>query len=255
MITAIIQARLGSSRLPGKVLREVNNRPLLSYMLERVAAARSVGQVAVATTDRPQDDRIVEFCQKEGVFVFRGNEDDVLDRYYQCALHLKPNTVVRLTSDCPLIDPRIIDEIVGVHLSGGYDYVANTAPSVGTYPDGMDVEVFSFAALERAWHESKKPSDREHVTFYFWQNPHLFKTCRYDLSQNLSQYRLTVDYPEDFQVIEAILASLYPQNPLFTMQDIIAFLQQYPEVRAKNSSIGWNEGWQTALEKDKKAGF
>lgn len=256
MITAIIQARLGSSRLPGKVLREVNDRPLLSYMLERVAAAKRIGQVAVATTDRPQDDRIAEFCQKEGVFVFRGNEDDVLDRYYQCASHLKPDTVVvRLTSDCPLIDPKVIDEVVDVYLSGGYDYVANTAPPVGTYPDGMDVEVFSFAVLKRAWQEAKKPSEREHVTFYFWQNPHLFKTFRHDLSEKFSDYRLTVDYPEDFEVIKAILSALYPRNPLFTMQEIIAFLEKNPEIRALNASIGWNQGWQPAFEKDKEAGF
>ena len=255
MIGAIIQARMGSSRLPGKVLREVNGRPLLSYMLERVSAARTLDRVVIATTDRLQDDAIVEFCRKQGIFVFRGSEDDVLDRYYQCALRLKADSVVRLTSDCPLIAPWVIDEIVEVYLSGNYDYVANTAPPVGTYPDGMDVEVFSFAALERAWREARKPSEREHVTFYFWQNPHLFKTYRHDLSENLSDYRLTVDYPEDFEVIQAILSTLYPQNPLFTMQEIITFLQQNPEIRARNASIAWNQGWQTAFKKDKQTDF
>jgi spore coat polysaccharide biosynthesis protein SpsF len=255
MITAIIQARLGSSRLPGKVLQEVNGRPLLSYMLERVAAAKRVGQVVVATTDRPQDDKIAEFCQKERVFVFRGNENDVLDRYYQCALELKAESIVRLTSDCPVIDPGIIDDVVETYFSGDYDYVANTVPPVGTYPDGMDVEVFSYAALERAWREAKKPSDREHVTFYFWQNSQIFKTYRHDLKENLSHYRLTVDYPEDFEAIRAILLGLYQQNPLFSLSDIVTFLKQNPDVQAKNASRTWNQGWQTAFKKDKQSGF
>lgn len=255
MIAAIIQARLGSSRLPGKVMREVNGRPLLSYMLERVAFAKSIGQLAVATTDKPQDGEIEVFCGSQGIHVYRGSEDDVLDRYYRCAAPLKPEAVVRLTSDCPLIDPSVIDEVVGVFQSGNYDYVANTAPPVGTYPDGMDVEVFSFAALERAWRETTKPSDREHVTFCFWQNPHLYRTRRHDLLEDLSKYRLTVDYPEDLELIRSVVTALYPQKRNFSLADILDFLRRNPDVLGLNTSRAWNEGWQSAFEKDKQAGY
>lgn len=249
-VVAVVQARLGSTRLPAKVLREVAGRPLLSYMLERVAAASSVSKTVLATTDSAQDQALADFGVRAGVAVFRGSEGDVLDRYYRCAQAHAAEVVVRLTSDCPLMDPAVIDEVAGVFLGGGYDYVANTAPPVGTYPDGMDVEVFSMRALERAWREAVKPSEREHVTFYFWKNPDLFKTRRHDLPENLSRFRLTVDYPSDLEVVSAVLAALYPGNPRFTMRDVLDWLSRNPEVRALNERIGWNQGWQAALEKD-----
>lgn len=248
----IIQARMGSSRLPGKVLMKVDGRELLSYMLERVAGAKSVSQVIVATTVDPKDDPIAAFCEKNGVRVFRGDENDVLDRYYQAALTVKPQVVVRLTSDCPLIDPKVIDLVVERHLSAGDDYTANTAPPVGTYPDGMDVEVFSFQALERAWKEAKLPSEREHVTFFLWKTGR-FKTSRVDLPQSLSSFRLTVDYPQDLEVVTAVLKELHARNPLFTMAQVIDFLNAHPDIRERNSAIGWNQGWKPALEKDKQA--
>jgi spore coat polysaccharide biosynthesis protein SpsF (cytidylyltransferase family) len=129
--------------------------------------------------------------------------------------------------------------------------VANTIPPNATFPDGMDVEVFSFAALERAWREARKPSEREHVTFYFWKNTDCFKTHRYDLEESLSHYRLTVDYPEDFEVVSKILSELYPRNANFTMQDIISFLMRHPEIQKNNASIASNQGWEVSLEKDK----
>ncbi len=250
--TAIIQARLGSSRLPGKVLMQVEGRPLLSYMLERGRAATTINKAVVATTLSPKDDPIVRFCESEGIPVFRGDEEDVLDRYYRCALEEKPDTVVRLTSDCPLIDPRVIDEVVGRHRRGGLDYTANTTPPVGTYPDGMDVEVFTFAALERAWREAKLPSEREHVTFFLWKTG-LFKTLRVDREPSLSTFRLTVDYPEDLKLVSSVLAELYPRNPRFTMQDVVDYLNAHPDIRKLNAGIGWNQGWKPALEKDRQA--
>ena len=256
MISVIIQARLSSLRLPGKVLQEVNGRPLLSYMLERVSAAKTLDWVVVITSVEPSDDPIVGLCQDENIPCYRGSLDDVLDRYYQAALQMKCDVVVRLTGDCPLIDPRVIDTVVSVYQAGQYDYVANTAPpDDATFPDGMDVEVFSFAALERAWREAKKPSEREHVTFYFWKNPQLFSTFRYDLPEDLSKYRLTVDYREDFEVISAALTELYPQNSQFTMDDVIAFLEAHPDILVKNAHIASNLGWQPALERDKQMGF
>ena len=255
MISAIVQARFSSTRLPGKVLREINTRPMLSYMLERVAAAQTTDRVVVATSVEPSDDPIVELCQREGIPCYRGSLDDILDRYYQAALRMKCDVVVRLTGDCPLIDPRVIDTVVSVYQAGQYDYVANTAPPDATFPDGMDVEVFSFAALERAWREAKKPSEREHVTFYFWKDPQLFSTFRYDLPEDLSKYRLTVDYPEDFEVVSSVLTELYPQNPQFTIEDVIAFLEAHPDILAKNAHLTFGLGWQPALERDKQMGF
>lgn len=249
---AIIQARMGSSRLPGKVLMKVDGRELLSYMLERVQAAKNVTTTLLATTKDSKDDPIVGFCERNKIPYFRGDENDVLDRYYQAALTVKPDVVVRLTSDCPLIDPQIIDAVVAAHTAAGNDYTANTAPPVGTYPDGMDVEVFSFAALERAWKEAKLPSEREHVTFYLWKTG-LFKTSRVDLPESLSSFRLTVDYPEDLAVVTAVLKALHAKNPLFTMRQVIDFLHENPAIRERNATIGWNQGWKAALEKDKQA--
>ncbi len=249
---AIIQARMGSSRLPGKVLMKVAGRELLSYMLERVVAAKSVAMALVATTTNPKDDPIVAFCERNKISVFRGDENDVLDRYYCAAQTVKPDVVVRLTSDCPLIDPKIIDAVVKAHRAAGDDYTANTAPPLGTYPDGMDVEVFSFAALTRAWKEAQLPSEREHVTFYFWKTG-LFKTSRVDLHESLSSFRLTVDYPEDLAVVTAVLGALYANNSLFTMRQVIDFLNAHPSIRERNAFIGWNQGWKPALEKDRQA--
>jgi spore coat polysaccharide biosynthesis protein SpsF (cytidylyltransferase family) len=253
---AVIQARMSSHRFPGKVLLEVDGRPLLAYMIERVALAKSIDKIVLATSLDSTDDPVAEFCAREKISCYRGSLDDVLDRYYQAASLTKCDTIVRLTGDCPLIDPQVIDTVLGHFHSGNYDYAANTAPPEGiTYPEGMDVEAFSFAVLEQAWKETVKPSDREHVTFYFWNNPDKFSISRHDLNENLSSYRLTVDYPEDFEVIKAIITQFYPDKPDFSMNDIISFLRSNHKVRDINSKIKGFQGWQTAFAKDEKAGF
>ena len=247
---------MGSSRLPGKVLKEINGRPMLSYMLERVSACKGVSKVVVATSVGPEDDPIIEFCKKERIRYFRGSLEDVLDRYYQTAKKINCDAVVRMTADCPLIDPQVIETIIDVYKDNTYDYVANTSPPERvTFPEGMDVEVFSFEALRKAWLDAKKPSEREHVTFNFWKNPQLFSIFRCDLSEDLSDYRLTVDYPEDFEVIKSLITNLYSKKRSFTMKDIIAYLDIHPELRGKNSGILPNKGWQSSFAKDKKAGF
>lgn len=248
-IIAIIQARMGSTRLPGKVLKEVNGRPLLDYLIERVRKAKQINEIIVATTTLAEDDAIEKFCLKNKIAFFRGSSQDVLDRYYQCAKKSGAGIVVRLTADCPLIDPRVIDHMVNEFKGRGYDYVANTLPPVGTYPDGMDVEIFTMEALERAWRESQVPAHREHVTHYFWKTPN-FKTHRVDRTESLSSYRLTVDYPEDFEVVSNILSFLYPKNPDFTMENIIEYLNSQPDLKQKNAHILWNQGWEKkTLEK------
>ena len=253
MFTAIIQARMNSTRLPGKVLKEICGQPMLYYMLKRVSEARQLDQVFLATSIEPGDNAIADFCRSLGVHCFRGQLDDVLDRYYQAAKLVKSDHIIRLTADCPIIDPRVIDSMIDIYKNGRFDYVANTCPPEGiTYPEGMDVEIFSFQALEKAWKETDKPSDREHVTFYFWQNPDFFSIFRHDLSENLANYRLTVDYPEDFEVISAILNHFLPDNLIFSMEQIVHYLNQNPHIKSKNENIEAFSGWQSAFEKDKE---
>ena len=181
----------------------------------------------------------------------RGSLNDVLDRYYQAAKITNASVVVRLTADCPIIDPAVIDSIIGVYKNGTYDYVANTAPPEGiTYPEGMDVEVFSMSALENAWNYATKPSEREHVTFYFWKNIDKFKCFRADLTYNRSNYRLTVDYFEDFLLVSKILEALYSKDKLFSMNDILEFLDQNPDIFQINNKIESFSGWEASLSKD-----
>lgn len=254
MVCMIIQARLGSTRLPKKILMKVNGRPLLSCMIERVKRAGKVDRIVIAATASHLDSQVETFCKDENVECFRGNEEDVLDRYYNCAQQIGAKVIVRLTSDCPLIDPAVIDEVVNCYLENSfkYDFVANTVPPPGTYPDGMDVEVFSFDLMEKAWKNAKKPSEREHVTFYFWKNPDLFKVYRYDLKTDLSKYRLTIDYEEDYLLIKKIIEHFHDDKLLFTMEDIIAFLKSNPDIAEINQHIERNVGWQKSFRKDEE---
>jgi len=252
MTGALIQARMNSTRLPGKVLRLIGDREMLSCMVERVRAAKMIDSVIVITSTGGADDPIADHCKAKKIPFFRGSENDVLDRYYQAASKFKVDTVVRLTGDCPLIDPGIIDGVVEVYNKGNYDFVSNALPDKRTTPDGMDVEVFSVKRLDQAWRDAKKPSFREHVTFYFWQNPSIFSIGEYRLAEDLSHYRLTVDYEEDFQVVNAIFSNLYKKDPLFSVFDIINFLRSHPEIYKLNSQIEANLGWKKSIAEDKK---
>lgn len=252
MIVAIIQARMGSTRLPGKVLKEVNGKPLLSYQLERVGKSRLVNKIVVATSDLSRDDEIVSFCETYGIDCFRGSEHDVLSRYYECAKEYGANTIVRLTADCPLSDPEIIDEVVQKFLDDKVDYCANTVPvESATFPDGTDVEVFSMEALSKAFTEVKDPHFREHVTFQFWQ------TSEYTSSQligasNLSNYRLTVDYPEDYEVVKFIFDELHkrdsfsksnPYGMCGHLEEIIDIIESNAHIKALNAHYTFGQGW------------
>ena len=255
MVCAIIQARMSSTRLPGKVLKEINGRAMISLMVERVQKAKSVNKVILVTSTDPSDDAVEALCRSENILYYRGSLDDVMDRYYQAAVRSRAKTVVRLTGDCPLIDPKMIDNMMEVYKTGKYDYVANTTPPDWTVPEGMDVEIFSFKNLKKLWTETKKPSDREHVTFPFWNNPDLFSVYKYNLDRDLSKYRLTVDYPEDFEVINKVFNDLYSKKSVFSMDDIVDYLEKNPELYKMNQDIESNQGWQSAFDKDKEAGF
>lgn len=244
MIVSVIQARMGSTRLPGKILLEVDGIPLLKYMIDRVSLSKLINKIVVATTLSGNDDAVVDFCEKNSILYYRGSENDVLDRYYQAAKIFNPEVVVRLTADCPLIDPEIIDNTINLFYRTKADYAANTVPpEIKKYPDGSDVEVFSFQALERAWNEATDIKDREHVTFYFWKKNLNFKTVLLDNEFDWGKYRITIDYPEDFEVISFIIKQLNQKNLVGTMNEIIDLLQKNPDIEKMNSKYTWGLNW------------
>lgn len=250
MILGILQARFSSSRLPGKVLRPILGRPMLARQIERVQHAQCLDQLIVATSTEASDDEIDKLCKSLDVACFRGSLDNVLERFYQAALTFKPDHVVRLTGDCPLIAPEVIDQLIEQHLTEKNDYTANClTPS---FPDGLDVEVMTFNALRRAWQEARLPSEREHVTPYIHKNPKQFKIGELRCERDLSFLRWTVDEPEDFILVEKIYQALYPQKPSFNWLDVLAWLDAHPEWKATNTHYERNAGMKKSLEADKK---
>ncbi|HCM43589.1 TPA: hypothetical protein DIS55_01390 [Candidatus Kaiserbacteria bacterium] len=249
-VVAIIQARMSSTRLPDKVLLDIApGKTVLACMLERVSKSKGIDKIIVATTENPNDQTLVEYLKTIGQPYFVGDENDVLDRYYQAAIAHGTKTgdiIVRMTSDCPLIDPRVVDETIRFYKDNDFDYASNNLEPY-TFPDGMDVEVFSFDALEKAWKEATKPSHREHVTFYFWKDPRIFKIGQYvNQKQNQAGYRLTLDYPGDYELLKAVYRALYPRDPLFTMRDILTFLDTNPDVKKLNAEVERNVSWGSA---------
>lgn len=246
---AIIQARMSSTRLPGKVLADLAGRPLLSHLLERAGRAKTLDSVVIATTVGPQDDPIEELCKQRGAPCFRGSEEDVLDRYYQTAMAFGADVIVRLTSDCPVHDPVVLDKTVRHFLDGHFDYVSNVRNP--RFPNGLETEVFSFAALERAWREAALRSEREHVTPYIWKHPELFRLGSVEHDVNLSALRWTVDEPEDLELIRELYRHLGPAST-FGMAEILALLERHPELGRINARFKRNEGYQKSLREDAK---
>ena len=243
-IVAIIQARLGSTRLPGKVLNKVDGKTLLSYQIDRIRKANMIDKIVVATTLENTDQPIVQHCYEMGVDFYRGSEDDVLSRYYETAKKYDSDVIVRLTSDCPLIDPVIIDNTIKLFIDSGSNYASNTVPpDSSTFPDGSDVEVFDFLSLERAFNECSDRHDREHVTFYFWKYKNDFKTIQLKNGKDFSKYRITVDYPEDFEVIKFLITEIKKKKLSGNLNEIIKILDSNPEIKNLNSSYYFGMGW------------
>ncbi|MCX5815839.1 MAG: glycosyltransferase family protein [Proteobacteria bacterium] len=239
MIAAIVQARMASSRLPGKVLKEVMGKPLLAYLIERLSFSKLLDKIILATTTNKEDDDIISFAVKEKILFYRGSENDVLDRYYKAAKEFQIGHIVRITSDCPLIDPYLCDKMISVCLNAKTDYVY-TGP---TFAEGLDCEVLSFKALEKAWKESILKSEREHVTFYIYNHPELFNHIVLHNETDDSKYRFTVDEPEDYAVVKKIIEKLYRKGlKPFPASEIKDFLDKNPDIFSLNARILRNEG-------------
>jgi spore coat polysaccharide biosynthesis protein SpsF len=241
MILAIIQARYSSSRLRGKVLKPILGEPMIARQIERVRRSKELDKIVLATSDQEEDTPIASIGRRCGVDVYQGSLNDVLDRFYQAAKLWNPSYVVRLTGDCPIIDPAIIDSVVQLVTSEDWDYVSNTNPP--TFPDGLDVEVMTFAALETAWTEATRASDREHVTPFLYRNPERFRIKNFFNSSDLSSMRWTVDEAEDFEFITAVYEAIYPTDPNFSMDDVLEFISSHPELSSKNAKFRRNEGY------------
>lgn len=235
---AIIQARMSSTRLPGKVLKLAAGRTLLERMVERVRKASKVDATWVATTTDPSDDQLVQFCLEQDIPIYRGSLQDVLDRYYQLAKREVANAVVRLTGDCPLVDPALIDEVIDAFQREGADFACNRLPPpfTRTYPIGLDIEVCTFAALEKAWHNAKEKHQREHVLPYLYETPGKFKVYQLNYQENLGTLRWTVDTPQDLELIRAIYDRFDGRND-FSWLEVLDLYRREPELFKVNASI------------------
>lgn len=245
--TAVIQARLSSTRLPGKVLLDLAGVPLLTRAYERVLKARTIEQVVLALPETASNDTLAEFCSKAGMPFFRGSENDVLDRFYSTAKRFGADPIVRITADCPLIDADVIDKVLSDFMSGGADYVSNTLKP--TFPDGLDTEVFSFRSLEQAHKEACLSSEREHVTPYIWKHPELFRTRNVANDRDLSKLRWTVDEPRDFEFVVAIYREF--GNRYFGMREVLRLMDRRPELAVINEGIPMNAGYAKSLAEDR----
>ncbi|MBR6171960.1 MAG: glycosyltransferase family protein [Eubacterium sp.] len=243
----IIQARCGSTRLPSKVLKDIEGKTALEQMLDRVSRAKKVDEIIVATTINPEDVAIVNLVSGLGYRVFAGSGNDVLDRYYQAAKLLQPEYVIRLTADCPLMDWHLIDEAIDELNPESDDLCSYTE----TFPDGEDIEIIRFSALEEMWKNAVLASEREHVTLYVKNRPEKYKLQNYECKLgNLNSERWTLDEPEDLELIRAVYKHFAPRTD-FSMEEIYRFLQENPEIRNLNQKYIRNEGLIKSLAEDK----
>lgn len=237
MIGCIIQARLGSKRLPRKVLMPLKDKnPILFYVIKQLEYCKFIKQIVVATTTKNDDDEIINFVNKIKIDYYRGSENDVLDRYYQCAKKFSFSTIIRITADNPLIDPTLVDSMIKEFEKGDYDYMTNSIPR--TFPFGTETEIFSFDSLEKAWKDAKKQSEREHVTSYFYNHPNIFKIYNFKNSKNISNLRWTLDEYPDFQLIQKIIEKI-KKKPIL-LEDILNLYTKEPDLFKINENIQHN---------------
>ena len=247
--SVVIQARMGSSRLPGKVMMPLAGKPVLEHVVRRCQKARLVERVIVATTIDPKDLVVVNFLNGLGSNVFCGSVDDVLDRYYQVARLFDLRHIVRITADCPMIDPDVIDHVISGYFASRVDYASNTLQL--TYPNGLDVEVFSFDVLQEAWQKAVLLSEREHVTPYIIKSS-IFKKMNISHDVDLSCHRWTLDEPRDYEKLSMAFNFLYYKDVFFHLEDALQFFNANPQIDKLNMGISRNEGYQKSLVADKK---
>lgn len=244
-ITLVVQARVGSSRLPGKTLLPILGETLLYRMVERLQEVKHQVHIVIATSTNTEDDSIERLCKEKGWDCYRGSLNDLLDRHWQAATLTEADIVLKIPSDCPLIDPNVIDKVLDYYIEneGAFDYVSNLHPA--TYPDGNDVEIMSMECLTKAWEEATKPLELEHTTPYIWENPNKFRVGNVEWETGLNysmSHRFTIDYYEDYQFIKRIFEELYPIKPNFSLADILALLDREPTIYDINKSyagVNW----------------
>lgn len=246
-VIAIIQARMSSTRLTGKVLLPLAGTPTLNHVVSRIQSCKTIDKAVVATSIDSSDDAIEKYCHESNFEIYRGSLLDVLDRYYQCAKSVHANTIVRITADCPVIDPVVVDAVVTGFLAGGYDYYSLS----GEFPDGLDCEVISFNALEKAWKNAKLPSEREHVCPYIHSSHKSeFKTGGLELFTGLQHMRWTLDESSDYVLLQKVFDCLYRPTQLFLTNDILSLMSTHPEWMSINSEIERNAGYLKSLKSD-----
>lgn len=245
-ITAVLQGRMGSTRLPGKVMMPLRGRPMIQCVFDRLRQCECVDDIIIATSILSEDDIIAEHFISQSVKVFRGSPEDPLDRYYNAAKHHQTKHVMRAMADCPFIDPNLIDQLAKFYFSAGYDF----CHLVGEFPSGLDTTMFTFKCLEKTWKEANKRSEREHITSYVTNNPNLFKIGSFQPLNGLYHHRWVVDHPEDYEFAKAVYLGLEKLGDQFGWKDIIKFLEQRSEVFALNSKIKRDEGYLKSVAKD-----
>lgn len=234
-IVAIVQARMTSTRLPGKVMKDILGKPMLGHLIERLKISKLINDIVIATPKK--NNPIIKLTHEYLVKSFMGSEYDVLDRYFQAAKLYQASVIVRITADCPLIDPQIVDRVIKYYLDSKrkLDYVSNAL--IRSYPRGLDTEVFSFNSLETAWRQARESYQREHVTPYIYENPKRFRLGNVKSKIDLSYMRWTVDEERDLQFVREIYKRLYKNGEIFLMDDIVALLKKEPELMAINKGV------------------
>lgn len=226
---------MSSSRLPGKVMLPVAGAPMLARQLERLRRSKGIERLVVATSTGSDDDAIEQLCDESGTECFRGDLEDVLDRYYQAASHYRAGTIIRLTADCPLADPEVIDRLIAFYEGSEFDYASNIIER--TWPRGLDAEIMSFETLERTWQDAERQPEREHVTLYIYRHPERFRLGSFTGDADRSHLRWTVDEVADLEMVRRVYGALYPDNPAFTTADVLEYLDRNPDVAAINTQI------------------
>ena len=245
----MIQARVGSNRFPGKVLKTIEGKPMIWHVINRAKKVSRVQQIVLITTEKEEDNELEEIAKEHKILFFRGDENDVLNRHYQCASIYKADHIIRVTGDCPLIDPVIVNNILDFYLENNYDYVSNTINP--TFPDGLDTEIFSFNALKNSNENAIFPSEREHVTPFITNNTTKFKTYNFKNKNNLSFLRWTVDVESDLEFIRKIYEKMKPDY-IFSTNQVLDIIKQFPELVQINKGIQRNEGWKSSFDLDKQ---